>query len=311
MRILYFGTSTFALPALQALVDHDQVIVGVVTQPDRPAGRGGVLTPPPIKTLAVSCGLPVLQPESCRDAAFIKMAHTLAPELIVVAAYGQFLPDRLLHIPPKGAVNLHSSLLPKFRGAAPMQRAIMAGETRTGVCLMWMVREMDAGDVVDCRETPIKPEDTGGTLSARLASLGAELLLAWLPALEAGTAPHHPQDSAQVTFAPPIRKEDRPLDWRRPTEQLWWQIRALAPAPGATTIFRGQPLKVLSAQPEVTSLPGEPGMILAVSAVDGPLVATGSGALRLLSVHPAGKRAMDGAEFTRGARLHTGERFGE
>jgi len=312
MRILFFGTSPFALPVLQGLVDRGETVVGVVTQPDRPAGRGGKLTSPPVKELAAALGLPVLQPESCRTPEFLATARDLAPELSVVVAYGQFLPDALLAVPPHGSVNLHGSLLPKFRGAAPIQRAIMAGEERTGVCLMWMAREMDAGDVIACAETPIFPEDTAGTLSERLAALAAKLLIDWLPALAQDQAPHHPQDPSQVTFAPPIRKEEREIDWSQPAAVIWRQIRGLAPAPSAVSTFRGQPLKVLAAEIATISpgRAGEPGEIVEINVTAGPVVATGQGFLLLLALHPAGKRPLSAAEFLRGYRIATGERFG-
>ncbi|MHB9107288.1 MAG: methionyl-tRNA formyltransferase [Armatimonadota bacterium] len=313
MRILFFGTSPFALPVLQSLVDHRETMVGVVTQPDRPAGRGGKLTPPPVKELAVALELPVLQPESCRAPEFLDTVRELAPELSVVVAYGQFLPDTLLSIPPCGSVNLHGSLLPKYRGAAPIQRAIMAGEERTGVCLMWMVREMDAGDVIACAETPILPEDNAGTLSERLSAQAAALLIDWLPALARGEAPHHPQDPSQVTFAPAIRKEERDIDWSQPAEAIWRQIRALAPAPAAITTFRKQPLKVLAAEVTKrisTEHAGIPGEIVEIQGTAGPVVATGDGYLLLLTVHPAGKRPLSAAEFCRGYRVAAGERFG-
>ena len=311
MRILFFGTSPFALPVLQALVDHHETIVGVVTQPDRPAGGGGKLTPPPVKELAVALGLPVLQPESCRTPEFLAAACELAPELIVVVAYGQFLPDALLALPSRGSVNLHGSLLPKYRGAAPIQRAIMAGEERTGVCLMWMARAMDAGDVIACAGVPIQPEDNAGTLSARLSALAAKLLIDWLPALARGEAPSIPQDPSQVNFAPPIRKEERPIDWSRPAEAIWRQIRALAPTPSAVSTFRGQPVKILAAEIATISSEGagEPGEIVEIDLTTGPVVATGQGFLLLLALHPAGKRLLSAAEFIRGYRVVSGERF--
>ena len=312
MRILFFGTSPFALPVLQALVDRGETIAAVVTQPDRPAGRGGKLTPPPVKELAVQLCLPVLQPESCRTPEFLDTARGLAPDLSVVVAYGQFLPDALLAVPPCGSVNLHGSLLPKYRGAAPIQRAIMVGEERTGVCLMWMAREMDAGDVIACAETPIQPEDTAGTLSERLSGLAAKLLIFWLPALARGETPRHPQDPSLVTFAPAIRKEEREIDWSQPAEEIWRQIRGLAPAPAAVTAFHGQPLKVLAAKVATISpeRAGEPGEIVEISETAGPVVAAGQGSVLLLALHPAGKRPMSAAEFLRGYRVTAGERFG-
>lgn len=308
MRILYFGTSPFAIPALRALLDHGYPVVGVVTQPDRPAGRGGQLTPPPIKPVAEAAGLPVLQPESCRAPEFLETARALAPTLSVVAAYGQFLPDPLRTLPPLGTVNLHGSLLPTYRGAAPIQRAIWNGESTAGVCLMWMVREMDAGDVIACADTPIADDDTGGTLTARLAELTAELLLTWLPAIDSGTAPHLPQDPAGVTFAPIIRKEERAVDWTQPAVAIWRQIRALAPTPTAVTTFRGQPVKLLMAHPLDGNADAAPGTILAIR--HGLHVVTGDGVLEITHVQPAGKRPMSGEEFRRGSRPAPGERFG-
>jgi methionyl-tRNA formyltransferase len=313
VRILFFGTSTFALPVLQALVDHRETVVGVVTQPDRPAGRDGRLTPPPVKELAVSLGLPVLQPESCRVPDCQADVRELMPDLNVVVAYGQFLPDALLSLPRCGSVNLHASLLPKYRGAAPIQHAIMSGEERTGVCLMWMVREMDAGDLIACAETPILPEDNAGTLAGRLSALAAGLLLAWLPAIERGEAPCIPQDPSQATFAPAIRKDEREIVWAQPAEVIERQIRALAPDPAAVTIFRGQPLKVLAARVKHTfpvRLAGEPGEVVEIVLTDGPVVAAGTGGLLLCVLHPAGKRSMSAADFVRGYHIQTGERFG-
>lgn len=310
MRILYFGTSSFALPTLKALVEQQHDVVAVVTQPDRPAGRGGKLTPPPVKELALQLGLPVLQPESCRTPEFLEIARGYAPELSVVAAYGQFLPDPLRLLPRWGTVNLHGSLLPKFRGAAPIQRAILTGEAKTGVCLMWMAREMDAGDVIDCRETQILPDDNYGLLSERLAHMAAELLLAWLPSIAADSAPHLPQDTSAVTLAPMLRKEEREIDWSRSAEEIWWQIRAFAPTPGAVTVLHGQPIKVLQALPLSSMSTGAPGILVATESKSGLIVATGNGTLRLLSVQPAGKRAMSDVEFLRGAHVAAGDRFG-
>jgi len=310
VRILYFGTSLFAVPALQALIDHGHTVVSVVTQPDRPAGRGGKLTPPPVKALATALGLPVLQPESCRAPEFLETVCALTPDLTVVAAYGQFLPDALLALPRHASVNLHGSLLPRYRGAAPIQRAIMAGEAETGVCLMWMVRQMDAGDVIACAATPITAEDTGGTVTQRLSVMAADLLLAWLPAIAAGNVPRAPQDPTCVTFAPAIAKEEREIIWSQTTLESWRRIRALAPAPAAVTTFRAQPVKILAARPVSTAVAGKPGEIVEISTQVGPVVATPDGALLLLSLHPAGKRAMRGDEFVRGYRVVSGEFFG-
>jgi methionyl-tRNA formyltransferase len=312
MRILYFGTSSFAIPALAALVDSPHAVVGIVTQPDRPAGRGGKLTSPPVQTWAGAHGLATLQPESCRAPEFLDAVRALAPDLLVVAAYGQFLPQALLDAEPKGAVNLHGSLLPKYRGAAPIQQAIWDGEAETGVCLMWMVKQMDAGDVIACARTPIEDADDAGTLSARLAEMAAALLTTWLPALEAGTAPRLPQDPALVTFAPSIPKEARGVNWGQPAIAIWRHIRALSPAPTAVAMFRGQPIKLLHAgiaSKFVEQEGGTPGCIVELTDRPGLYVATGDGALELLEVQPAGKRPMSAADFRRGYRVTPGEQF--
>jgi len=309
VRIAYFGTSQFAVEPLQTLVSQHQNVVVVVTQPDRPAGRGGKLTASPVKDTALTLALPVVQPESCRDPVFQETLTAYQPDLIVVAAYGQFLPTSLLALPPCGPVNLHGSLLPRYRGAAPIQRAIWNGEATTGVSLMWMVREMDAGDVIAQVDTPITAEDTAGTLSQRLAHLGSTLLLDWLPALARRDAPHHPQNPTEITFAPPIRNEERAIDWTAPALTLWRQIRALAPAPVAVTTFRGELVKFLVVQPAPTHTSATPGSLLPESAPR-LLVATGDGVLEILTLQPAGKRPMTGADFLRGARPAAHEKFG-
>jgi len=309
VRIVYFGTSPFAIPTLRALVAHGYCVPTVVTQPDRPAGRGGRLTPPAVKLVAEELRLPVLQPDSCRSAEFLEELRAYAPDLSVVAAYGQFLPDPLRTLPPLGTVNLHGSLLPKYRGAAPIQRAVWNGEEQTGVCLMWMAREMDAGDVIDCAATAIAPDDTAGTLGARLADMAVDLLLHWLPAIEHGTAPHLPQEPAEVTFAPIIRKEEREIDWMQSAVQIDRQIRALSPQPVATTAFRGFPVKILQATVVTANGGGEPGTVIEARPKVGPIVATGKGAVAIQILQPAGKRPMSGAEFLQGYHVQNGERF--
>ncbi len=309
-RILFFGTSTFALPALQQLHDAGYTVVGVVTQPDRPSGRGGKVTSSPVKMLATTLGIPVFQPESCREAEFIASMQTLAPDLSVVVAYGQFLPDTLRLLPRLGTVNLHGSLLPAYRGAAPVQRAVWAGDLCTGVTLMWMARAMDAGDIIATVFTDILPTETGGELYERLAALGSPLLLHWLPAIFAGTAPHLVQDAAAATLAPMIKKEERLLDWRISSIAIMNQVRALAPAPAAYTNIRGIMVKILAVEvADFFEIAGEPGFIVEISNSGGLCVATGDGIIRLLLVHPAGKRPMSGADFARGNHLSIGECF--
>ena len=311
MKILYFGSSTFAQPPLAALLNAGFQVAAVVTQPDRPTGRGGKLSAPPLKDFALACELPVLQPESCRTEIFLAEVRKLKVDLSVVAAYGQFLPDNLLSLPPLGSVNLHGSLLPRYRGAAPIQRAIWNGDEESGVCLMRMVKEMDAGGIIACVSEPILAEDNAGTLSARLAQLAAELLLKWLPALIAGNAPQQTQDPSAVTFAPAITKAERIIDWQQPAVTIWRQIRALAPLPTATTTFRKMPVKIfstiLSTKKEDKKGVGE--IIVEDNAKAGLCVSTGAGILEITSIQPAGKRPMSGADFLRGYHVTRGERF--
>jgi len=316
VRILFFGTSTFAIPTLQTLVTHDYEVVAVVTQPDKPAGRGNLLTPPPVKPVAESLGLPILQPVSCRTPEFLDIARTYSPDLSVVVAYGQFLPDPLRTFPTLGTVNLHGSLLPKYRGAAPIQRAIWNGEELTGVSLMWMTREMDAGDVISDVEVPILPVDTYGTLSHTLAERAAELLMTWLLAIASGSAPRTPQRIEDVTFAPIIKKEERNIDWTSSAVEVWRQVRALFPTPIATTTFRNLPVKILDVVPAEIADPnyvidtaGRAGEVVENNPKVGLFIGTGSGVLQILSLQPSGKRPMTGADFLRGYRVTQGERF--
>lgn len=312
MKILYFGSSTFATPPLAGLLDAGYQVAAVVTQPDRPAGRGGKLTSPPMKVFALAHSLPVLQPESCRAESFLMEASALEVDLSVVAAYGQFLPDSLLAMPSLGSVNLHGSLLPRYRGAAPIQRAIWNGDEESGVCLMRMVKEMDAGDVIDCVRERILAEDNAGSLSDRLALRASQLLLKWLPALADGSAPQQPQNTSEVTFAPSINKAERVLDWNQPAVAIWRQIRALAPAPAATSTFRDMPLKIFSSilQTNMEDKKGDGGLIVENNAIAGLCVSTGAGILEITSIQPAGKRPMSGADFLRGYHVTRGEHFG-
>ena len=296
------------MPSLRALLAHGYVVPVVITQPDRPAGRGGKLTPTPMKLLAGELHLPVLQPASCRTPDFLEELRGYAPTLNVVAAYGQFLPDCLRLLPRAGSVNLHASLLPKYRGAAPIQRAIWQGETMTGVCLMWMERAMDAGELIDCVEVPIRSDNTAGSLTETLADQAATLLLRWLPQIDNGTAPHIPQDAEAVTFAPLIRKEERTIDWRQPAITIARQVRALFPNPTAVTTFRGAPVKILAADPlPEPAHAGTPGEIIPAGTSNDLQLAAGAGVLAVRTLQPAGKRAMSGAEFLRGYHVKSGE----
>ena len=305
------GTPRFAGPILEALLGRADPVVGVVCQPDRPRGRGLLTAPPAIKEIAIARGLPVLQPERLRDASFASALRALAPDLIVVAAYGKILPPAILAIPPRGCLNVHASLLPRHRGAAPIPWAILAGDTVTGVTVMVMNEEMDAGDILLRRETPIAADDTGGTLADRLAHLGAGAIGEALDGLARGTLRAIPQPADEATFAPRIERDQCRLEWQRPAVELERQVRALAPDPSAFTQLAGRVLKVHRAAVE-RELPSEAptGQIIRAGP-DGILVTTGAGGLRLLEVQLEGRRRLSADRFLAGHRLPPGTCLGE
>ena len=305
--MVFMGTPAFACPILEALLVRADPVVGVVCQPDRPRGRGLGVSAPAVKRLAEANRLPVLQPERLRDAAFQDALRALAPDLVVVAAYGKILPRAVLDLPPRGCINVHASLLPRHRGAAPIAWSILAGDTVTGVTIMAMNEEMDAGDILLQRETPIAPDDTGGTLGERLARLGAAAIGEAIDGLQAGTLRPVPQPAAGVTFAPRIEREHCRLDWRRTAVELERQVRALAPSPSAFTTLGGKLLKVHRAA--LAAGTGPAGQVVAAGP-DGLVVAAGSGALRLLEVQLEGRRRLSAAEFLIGHRLAPGTCLG-
>lgn len=306
LRIVFMGTPDFAVPSLLALVDAGYQVVGVVTQPDRPRGRKQVLTPPPVKVVAQEKGLPVFQPESIKDPAFLPLLRELQPDVVVVAAYGQILPADVLNLPPLGCVNVHASLLPRYRGAAPIHRAIINGEEETGITIMLMDTGMDTGPILNQASLAIGPDENVGSLHDRLARLGAELLLATLPLLARKEIVPRPQEEELATYAPPLRAEDEIIDWRRAAREVHNHVRGMDPWPGARTylgekvlkIWRGQPL------PEETSLP--PGTVVEVDPRRGFTVATGRGVYLVLEVQPAGGKRMTAAEFVRGGQIKSG-----
>ncbi|HHY36737.1 MAG TPA: methionyl-tRNA formyltransferase [Firmicutes bacterium] len=308
MRILFLGTPEFALISLQKLVEAGEKVVGVVTQPDRPRGRGRKVTASPVKTFAREKGIPVYQPERLKDREVIEKLAGFAPDLIVVVAYGKILPREVLQIPPLGCINVHASLLPRYRGAAPIHWALIKGEEVTGVTTMYIDEGMDKGDIILQEEVPILPEDTAGTLHDKLAQAGARLLLDTVARIRAGTAPRIPQPAEGVTYAPPLEARDELLDWNKPARQLWFQVRGLNPWPGALTHWQGGILKVWVVSP----LEGEatPGEVVAVDKQAGILVGTGEGILRLEEVQPAGKRKMAASDFARGYGVKEGLFFG-
>ena len=297
-RVVFMGSPEFSLPALRSLAGT-YPIAGVVTQPDRPAGRGQALTPPPVKELAVELNLPVIQPRRLREAEAMDQLLRWSPDLIVVAAFGQILRQEILDLPRFGCINVHASLLPRWRGAGPIQAAILAGDERTGVTIMRMNAGVDTGDILSQRQIPIDEQDTAETLSAKLAQLGADLLLKTLPGYLNGELQPQPQDEASAAYAPLLKKDDGRLDFSLPAEALARKVRAYHPWPGAFTTWQGQPLKVLQAH-AVAETAARPGETLVFQG--NPAVGSQPGSLVLDRVQPAGKRAMDGKVFLTGAR---------
>ncbi len=306
LGVIFMGSPAFAVPSLERLLADGHAIPLVVTQPDRPAGRGQSLRPPAVKLAAQRHGLPVLQPEKLSQPDVLASLAAAKPDVIAVAAFGQFLPRAVRDLPPLGCVNVHASLLPKYRGAAPIAWALIRGDTETGVTIMRITEEMDAGPMLLQRIIPIAPEDDAGSLHDRLADLGASALSDALAKLARGEAAWAAQDDAQATLAPKLRDEDCRLDLAGDPTALVNRVRGLTPAPGAYLLWGGQRLKVSRAQ--VRSDSGPSGMILRIDS-QAIVCGTGAGSVALLEVQPEGKRRMTGAEFGRGQRLQVGGRL--
>lgn len=306
MKIVFAGTPDFAVPTLARLLESEQVLA-VYTQPDRPAGRGRKPRPSPVKATALEAGVEVRQPQSLRDADAQEQLAALAPDVMVVVAYGLILPPAVLAIPRMGCVNVHASLLPRWRGAAPIHRAVLAGDEHTGISIMLMEAGLDTGPVLATAETPILPTDSSGSLHDRLAALGAELLAQTLPRFAAGEIHPVPQDDARATYADKLRKEEAELNWRQPASALERQVRAFVPWPVAQTRWEGAPLRVWEACAE----PGEapPGVVIAADRT-GIVVGTGAGLLRLTRLQAAGGKPLPAHEFLNGRRLSPGTRLG-
>lgn len=308
MRILFFGTADFAVPSLEVLAasgKHD--ILAVVTQPDKPQGRGLQLSVSPVKKVAERLAIPVLQPRRVRAESFLETAREMKPDALALAAFGQIIPQALLDLPPMGPINVHGSLLPAYRGAAPIQHAILNGEKVTGITTMWMDATLDTGDILLQREVPIDDDETTGTLIPKMAEVGAELLLETLDRMAAGHCPRIPQDNSKATFAPAITPADSEIDWTEPAERIRNRIRALSPRPGAFASHNGRRIKFWSAVAG-QDLSGPPGEIVAVGK-ESVEVGTGSGVLSLREVQPENSRRMTAPEWARGARLISGMRF--
>lgn len=286
-------------------------LVGVVTQPDRRRGRGRKLGSPPVKEFVEGKGLPVFQPEGAQELTQHLSTLDQKPDVIVVVAYGMFLPEPVLDYPPLGCINLHPSLLPAYRGAAPIQRAVMNGEVTTGITTMYLSQEMDAGDIILQEEFLIAEDATTGDMAAILSEAGAALMLKTLELLNEGRAPHRVQEHQIATYAPPICKEEERIEWQRDARGIYNQIRGMNPKPGAYTVHEGKNLKVWSSKLVEGDMPGcEPGVVVELDKKAGPIIQTGSGRLLLTEVQPAGRKRMSGAEFLRGYRISPGMYLG-
>ncbi|QTH45983.1 methionyl-tRNA formyltransferase [Cohnella sp. LGH] len=317
MKILFMGTPQFAVPSLEALLERGHEVAAVVTQPDRPKGRKRELTPSPVKVFATERGLPVLQPEKLRSPEGVAAVSEVAPDVIVTAAYGQILPKSVLALPRLGCINVHGSLLPRYRGGAPIQRSIIDGEKVTGVTLMYMAEGLDTGDMIAKVEVPITDEDTAGTMFEKLSEAGSKLLLEWLPRIADGTAGRTPQIDEDSTYAPNLSREDEKLDWSQSSRRIFDRVRGLNPMAGGFTFLDGEVFKVWGCaipSPSDAELRSEwteyaPGAVLETGAF-GIRVRTGDGSIVLTDVQPAGKKALKAAEFAKGARLAPGKTLG-
>jgi methionyl-tRNA formyltransferase len=306
-RVAFLGSDRWSVPSLEALAESSHDVALVATRPPKPAGRGSKLTSTPVAEAAKAAGLPLLEPPTVKSGEGFDALRDAAADVLVVVAYGEILPAAVLALPRLAPVNLHFSLLPELRGAAPVQRALLDGMTATGVTTIRMDEGLDTGPILLQAEEPIDPDDDAGTLGDRLAAVGARLLVDTIDRLEHGDVDPTPQDALRATLAPKLTADDRWLDWSRPAEELRRRVRALGPEPAASTRFRGDVLKVFRSA--VHDGAGEPGSVI-TAGPEGLLIATGEGALALLEVGPAGRRRMSAPEFVRGYHPELGERLG-
>jgi len=307
LRIIFMGTPDFACPTLTKLIERGEDVIAVVTQPDRPKGRGQKLVPPPVKAIAEEHGIPVLQPLKVRAPEVIARIRELNPDLIVVVAFGQILPQSLLDIPKHGCINIHASLLPRYRGAAPLNWCLINGETETGITTMQMDAGLDTGDMLVKRAIPIGPDEDAQSLHDRLSLLGAETIDETLDRLLAGTLPREKQDDSLTCYAPMLKKEDGLIDWNREPQQIKNLVRGFTPWPGAYTSLDGKSLKLYKVS--VTEGNGKPGEVI-TAGKDGIIVACGSGSLRIEELQLEGRKRLSASEFLAGCRLEPGSRLG-
>ncbi|SFS50983.1 methionyl-tRNA formyltransferase [Marininema halotolerans] len=310
IRIVFMGTPDFAVPSLEGLMKAGGNVVAVVTQPDRPRGRKRELTPSPVKRAAEQWNLPVLQPEKLREPDALAELLAYKPDLIVTAAYGQLLPKALLDVPRLGCINVHASLLPKYRGGAPIHHALINGEKETGITIMYMVEALDAGDILSQERMVIDESDDVGTLHDKLSHVGATLLLKTIPQLLSNEIKARPQDPQEVTYSPNIRREDEAIQWEKSAKQIADQVRGLRPWPVAYTLWDAKPLKIWRAHVLDESCTESPGTVLR-SGPNGIAVATGKGVLVITELQPAGKKAMTAEQLLRGRSIERGTRLGD
>ena len=307
-KIVFMGTPAFSAPILRMLVEEGYDVISVVTQPDRPVGRKKVLTPTPVKEEALRLGLPVYQPEKLKNPEELQVVLDLAPDLIITAAFGQILPSAVLEAPKLGAINVHASLLPAYRGGAPIHQAIIDGQTETGVTIMYMVDRLDAGDIISQTVVPIGNNDDTGVMFDKLSAAGKDLLKATLPSIIDGTNERPAQDEEKVTYARNISREQERIDWTKSAQAIYNQVRGLHPWPVAFTAYKEQNMKIWQAETAESAKTGKPGEVLELSG-DAILVQTGDGALAIKELQPAGKKRMSAADYLKGPKIQVGDLF--
>ncbi len=303
MRVVFMGTPDFAAASLKKLIDRDYEIAGVFTQPDKPKGRGMEMSFSPVKELALSSGLPVYQPEKMRDGTALGIIRELEPDILVVVAYGRILPDDILAVPKYGAVNVHGSLLPRYRGAAPIQWAVLNGDKKSGVTTMYLAHDMDAGDIIYTAETEIGEFETAGSLFDRLMEMGADLLDRTLRDIEAGTAPRTPQDHSQATYVKMLDKSICPIDWNRSPREIVKHIYGLQPWPVATMELEGKTFRVFAAAYTDQTTGKAPGSVVGAGEEGIVIACAGGSCLRITQLQAAGKKRMSAADFLRGHKI--------
>lgn len=310
MRVVFWGTPDFAVESLKKLIESKHQVVAVVTQPDKPKGRGKKLTPPPVKALAKQYGIPVFQPEKVKNnKELYETLKKLKPDIFVVVAYGKILPEEIINLPKYKTINVHASLLPEYRGAAPIHRAIMEGKEKTGVCIMEITKELDAGDIYKCTEIPITERDDIFSLHDKLAKAGAELLLEVLDSIEKGNITKKPQEPAKATYAKPITKEEGKIDWRKSAREIFNQIRALKVWPKAFTEFRDKQIKILDSQVLDESSEGTAGQIVEIIKGKGFVVQTGKGKILIKKVQFPSSKPISADDAVKGYHIKPGEKL--